>query len=68
MRATYLRSDVQSPPFPVRFRSEFRTKFGITVERDIVNNKVTFLAHHINVERAWARGLMSVHVNDDSKQ
>ena len=54
---TYLRTEVVSPPLPVRLRRELRTRLRIVVIGDIVDDECAFLAHSINRQRTRSGGL-----------
>lgn len=44
----YLRTQVVSPPLPVRLSGELSADLSVVVVRDVVNHECAFLAHRIN--------------------
>ena len=49
---TNLRTDVQAATLPVRFRRQLGANLGIGIERDVVNDERSVLAHCVDRECA----------------
>ena len=59
-KQTYLRADVESAALPVRLSGQVRRELGVVVERYVLNNEPTLLAHRVDAQRARDRRLRVV--------
>ena len=59
-KQTHLRADVESTALPVGLGGQVRRELGVVVERHVLDDERTFLAHCVDAQRARNRRLCAV--------